>query len=822
MTTVFQDFRGALRMMGRNLGFTLVAVLVIAIGIGANTTMFSVAHSVLFQPMPYAEPDRLVALYESFPERGFNQLSVSYPTFVDWQEQAQSFEALAAQNSRSTLVLTGGEEPLRLNATFITPGYFQLLGVKAALGRTFLPEENVIPDGHPMVILSYGLWQRHFGGDPGVVGKSISLSEQAYTVVGVLEEGFHDLATQLRETDLWVPAMQLNAVIRPARIDERSSRVLYVVGRLKPGVTLEQARSEITSVAARVETDNPNTNKGYGATLISLKEDLLGDLRTPVQALLAGAFFVLLIGTLNVASLLLARAVERNKEMTLRLAIGAGRGHLLGQLLVEGLVLAFAGGALGVLMSLWGVHLLARFNPIVLPSYVEFGIDITVLGVAFGLALVTGLIFALAPAFQASRANLRDSLSRAGGRGGSAGGRGWARSVLVVIEVAAALILLVGAGLMIHSLYELRSTDVGFETDHLLTMQMDLLSRRYDEETAVRGFARDALAQVRSLPGVKTADIWGPSIPSAARWITTVVPEGKDATSIQDAVIVLRNHITAGALENLGIGILNGRDIGEQDTADNLKVAVVSQSAAEVLWPGEDPLGKRLRRWATGSGTGQEVDWFTVVGVAETVQHQSRLREDANDRAVYFAYDQMPRLEVNLLVRSQGDANALASPVRRTLAGVDPELPIYNVMTLEDLLHQQESSTQFTTLLLTLFALVAVFLAMLGVYSVLAFLVNQRTREVGIRMALGARPASILTLFSTEAGKLLGVGLALGLLGAFLTTRLMAAILYGVSTQDATTFVIASGALILAAILATWLPARRASRVDPLVALKAD
>jgi putative ABC transport system permease protein len=799
MQTLLQDIRYAVRALRKAPAFTLVAVLTLALGIGANSTIFSVVNGVLLQPLPYAQPERLVMVWGHHTTIG--REVASQPDYLDWRADNTVFSDMAAL-AHTSFDLTGVGEPERLNAALTTANFFRTLGTTPLLGRAFLDREEKT-GANQVAILSYGFWQRRFGGSPGIVGQTITLSGLPYTVVGVAPAGFRFE----RDVDIWAP-------LRTDVTRSRRGDFLTVIGRLKPGVTFERAQTEMTTIAARLTQQYPETNTNWSVELVPLKEQLVGAARPALLIFMGAVGLVLLIACANVANLMLTRAAAREREMAIRATLGAGQGRLIRQMLTESVLVSLVGGALGLLLALWGVAALQGVQSSLIPRLGEVGIDGWVLGFTLLLSVLTGVLFGLAPALRVGRGELHGSL-REGARGASAGmGVRQLRGALVLAEVALALVLLVGAGLLIKSFDRLQRVDPGFTPDHVLTAQIVLPGARYGEEARQRAFYSQLLDALRSAPGVQGAAV-ATDVPlsGGANYLSFSIAGQADPGPgvVQDAEVFVASpdyfHV-------LGIPLRQGRLFTEQDGAGAPNVVVINHAMAQRYWPGRDPLGARITLGDPADSAG----WRTVVGVIGGVRHNSL---DADPYPQMFApVAQMPRRAVMVLARTAGDPVALTGTLRRAVTSLDTNLPVSDVMTMEARVSRSVAQPRVNVTLLGLFAAVALLLAAVGIYGGVSYSVVQRTRELGIRMALGARPGDVLRLVVRQAMAPALVGVAVGLVGAWAGTRLMASLLFGVSTSDPAVF--AAVALFLAgvALLASYIPARRATRVDPLVALQ--
>jgi putative ABC transport system permease protein len=801
----WQDLVYASRTLIKTPGFTLVAVIALALGIGANTAILSVVDTVLLRPLPYKDADQLVMVWEDASLVGFPHNTPAPANFIDWRAQNQVFQELAA-TARLSFNLTGSGEPERIDGRRVSTNLFSLLGVDAQLGRTFLPEEDQA-GSHHVVIMSNGLWQRRFGSDPAIIGRSLTLNGESFTVVGVMPAKFQFPS---REDDLWIPlAFPAEEAAR------RGSHYIEVVGRLKPGVTLEQAQAEMNTIAIRLQQQYPATNTQIGVTLIPLHEELVGDIRPALLILLGAVAFVLLIACANVANLLLARAAVRQKEIATRVALGASRARLVRQFLTESVLLAVLGGIVGLFLAFIGVSLLKQFIPENISQAQAITINGTVLAFTVGVSLLTGLIFGLAPATQTASSNLNETLKE-GGRDSAVGNRGSRiRGLLVVTEVAFSLILLIGAGLLINSFLRLRNVDPGFRTDNVLTMSIVLPELKYPDRTRRAAFYTDLVRRVEAIPGVHSAAV--------TNWIPLVFQGDSIGISIEGRPIEIPSQrpnavtriVSPDYFRTMGINLRQGREFGDQDTADSPEVVVISEAMGRRFWPGEDPIGKRI---TPGSPTSND-NWITVIGVVNDVRQFELIAEPRPQ--MYLSYKQQeffaPR---HLVVRTDVDPLSLATTVRRTVWEIDKDQPVSNIRTMEDVLSGSIGRQRFSMLLLAIFAAVAMVLAAVGIYGVMSYSVAQRTHELGIRMALGAQRRDVLKLAIGEGLKLVLIGIVLGLGTSFVLTRVMSSLLFGVSATDPLTYISISILLISVALLASYIPARRAARVDPLIALR--
>ncbi|CAN5450535.1 ABC transporter permease [soil metagenome] len=805
MNTLWQDIRFAVRMLVKNWSVSAIIVVVLALGIGANTAIFSVVNAALLRPLPYADPDRLVRLTEDSPN--VPQMSISYPNLQDWREQNKVFSGLAGMQFRS-LNLTGKDQPERLEGRAVSAELFDVLGVKPALGSSFAPEEDR-PGANPVCIISNGLWQRRFGSDPSLLSKQITLSGASYTVIGVLPESYA-FGTP---TDVFVPIG-----LRADEMKERASHPgIYAVARLKPGVTVETARAELIAIAQRIGAQYGMT--GNSATLTPLSEAFVGDIRTTLLILLGAVGFVLAIACANVANLLLARAATRQKEMGIRTALGAGRLRIVRQLLTESLLLSILGGIIGVLLALWGIDMLRSASADSLPSTAVIKLDSSVLLFTLLVSVLTGIIFGLAPALAAAKTDLHDTLKE-GGRSSTAGGRrSWLRSTLVVTEVALSLVLLIGAGLLIKSFVRILDTDPGFKAQNLLTMQLALNAKEH-EGGKVLNFFNDLNGRIAGLPGVESA-AFSNGIPLGPTADTSFAIVGRSKPEPDKQPQTMLYITSPDYLQAMGIRLVKGRFFTAQDTQGSPRVAVIDETFARQQFPDQEALGQRI------AGDGKDNPDAEIVGVVAHVKHFGL---DATERVqpqLYLPFNQAPDAllpalapRMNLIIRTTADPLNLTAAVRRQVQALDPNQPVYNVSTMERRLDQSLVTQRLSMTLLAFLASLALILAVVGIYGVMSYTVTQRSHEIGIRMAIGAQQRDVFKMVMGRGMMLALVGVGFGLVGAFVLTRLMTTMLYGVEPTDPVTFVSIGVLLTGVALVACYVPGRRATKVDPLVALR--
>ncbi len=805
MDTLLQDLRYALRMLAKSPGFMAVAAITLALGIGANTAIFSVVNAVLLRPLPYRDPSRLVLMNES--SKQLPDMSVSYPNYLDWRDRSRSFERIAAVQP-AQYTLSGVERPERLGGWNVTADFFPTLGVTPVVGRG-LTQQDDRPGAPPVALLTYGLWQRRFGGDPSVVGRALTLSGRSVAVIGVLPASFR---FYYGDADLFLP-LGLDA----DRLKDRDEHPgIYVVARLRPGATAQTAFADMDAIARGLEKEHPESNSGNRVAVKLLQDDVVSILR-PVLVVLAGAVgFVLLIACANVANLLLARASTREKEIAIRRALGASRRRVLLQVLTESALLSLFGGGLGLLLADWLSDVLLSLVPAGLPRLDEVRLDGTVLGFTLALSLLTGLVFGIAPAWQASRSDVLEPLKETA-RGSSSGrGQQRFRSVLVVSEVALALVLLAGAGLMARSFERLQEVRPGFRPGNVLSAQLVLPELKYKTKAEINSFADRLVARVEALPGVEAAGTVNPLPLTQEGWQTDYQIEGRSIPARGEAPNS-DYHVVSGAyFRAMGIPLVRGRLFDDSDREDTTPVVLVNETLARRWWPTGDAVGKRMR---TGS-VDQAGPWMTVVGVVGDVRQYGL---DQEQKTQFYRPERQVALHpMSLVLRAQGDPEALASALRGAVQSIDPDQPIYNVRSMDSLLATTLAPRRLSLLLLATFAATALLLAGVGIYGVLAYSVTQRTHEIGIRMALGARRADVLVMVLRQGLRLVLAGAALGVAAAFGLTRLMTSLLFGVSPTDPATLGAVCLVLVGVALLACFVPARRASGVDPMIALRCE
>jgi putative ABC transport system permease protein len=800
---LLQDIRYGARVLRKSPGFAAAVVLMLALGIGANTAIFSVVYAVLLRPLPFTQPDRLIFLAEK--DRKGEMMGIAYPNYEELRQQAQSFTEIAAFLGQS-FNLTGLEKPVRLQGRKVSWNFLRALGVEPQLGRDFL-EQDDRPGALPTVLISDGLWQERFGGRSDVLGEVIRIDGQQYTIIGVLPPGFEFL----RRGDIFVP-LGLSLTEASGLLNRGNHFALFGLARLKEGISVEQAHKEMETLAAQLEQHYPETNSGVSATAQELKDILVEEVRPALIILLGAVGFVLLIACVNVANLMLVRATRRQKEIAIRTALGASRGRIVRQLLTESLLISLLGGGLGLLVGHWAIGGLLSLAPASIPRLDQVGLDATVLVFTLSVSLLTGLLFGLLPAVQSLRADLQATLKE-GGRSMAAAMRERTRKVLLVAEVALALVLLIGAGLMLRTVFQLTQVDPGFNTENLLSMRFILSGDAYNAERR-RVFSSECLAQIETTPGVESAALTLSLPIDGSNWQSVFITGDKPVPERIDLPSAAFTPVSSNYFEVMGIRSLAGRMFNEADTAASPPVVVINETLARRLWPGEDPIGKRLKQGFPEDKT----SWREVVGVVGDVKQNGIDKEPPLQ--CYMPLPQEPMRSLVAVARTTGDPLAMASKIEERIHSIDRDLPVFSVRSMDQLLDESISQQQLAMALLAGFALLALLLAAMGIYGVMSYAVTTRTHEIGVRMAMGARPTDVLRLVVGQGMTLALIGVAIGLSAALAMTRVMASLLFGVSSTDPLTFVVISLLLIAVAALACYLPARRAARVDPTVALR--
>lgn len=819
------ETRKTIRGLLRTPGFSATVVATVALGVGAATAIFSVAWGVLLAPLPYDDPGQLVNVSEEFEDGSERGVTLSYVNGGDWKESARTFEALARVRG-AALTLTGtGDSAELLPTLFVDSEYLEILGASVQLGRLFGPDDNTTPGAHPVVIVSHRFWEDRFGADPGLIGTSLSLSGQSYTVVGVVNpEHVEPFAAGGGEaTALWVPAMMAGQTDPrgDGLLTNRRFRAFGAIGRLLPGVTPAEGEADLDRIARGLEELYPDINGGFGSQVIGLQEQLTVNLAGPVRILLIGSVVLLLIGCFNVANLLLVRGASREKEMALQLALGAGRGGLFRKVLTESLALALVGGVFGILIADTALPFLLGLLPQQLPPTAQVGLNPTVVMVAFGISLLSGIVFGVLPAFRVSGVDLRGPLSGSGRTVADRKGER-ARSGLVLMEVATATVLLTATGLLIESFRAIRTIDSGFDSQNVLMVNVAIGPARYPEFTDMARVTREITDRLEEIPEVDWAHPWGPGRPGQSNAFQTTLPEDMLVDDLSGAPVARRHQIAPGALQDFGIEILSGRDFDLNDQFDTERVAIVNAAMAADRWPGEDPIGKQVHQFAApGTPANPDRTWL-VVGVAADARHGGRVPTPGQLSSpfdIYFPMAQRPERQFGIMVHSPSGTPDLRL-IREAVASLDPDIPVFSALALDDAIAQEEAPARFAALLMALFGVAALLLAALGVYGVLAFAVSERRREIGLRAALGAEASRTLLHFVLRGGKLAGTGVLVGGVGALLLGRLASATVVDVPAMDFGVLLGACLLLTLVSIVACLVPALRATRVSPIVALK--
>ena len=819
MQKIWQDLRYGARMLLKNPGITFVVILALALGIGANTAIFSVVDAVLLRPLPYPESDRLVFLNET--SQSMEEISIAYPNFADWRSQNHVFENIGVYN-RSSYNLTGVGEAERIVTGQVSADMFAALRANPAIGRLFTNDEDK-PGAAPVVVLSYPLWQRRFGGQLSILNQPLSLNGKSYTVIGIMPQGFQ-FPTRV---EMWVPVGQLSGDLDWQQRGNHPG--LYGVARLKPGVSLAQAKAEMDMIGANLAQQYNESNAGNGIGIRPLLEVYVGDIRRALWVLFAAVAFVLLIACANIANLLLARAQSRQKEMAIRSAMGAGRWRIARQLLTESVLLALIGGTLGMLIAQWGIRLILYVSPDAIPRAKEIGMDWRVLIFTIGLAFVTGILFGLVPALQAGVVDVHETLKETG-RGTS--GRHWLRSSLVVVEVATTLVLLIGAGLMIRSFYRLQKVNPGFSYEHLTSFTVSLPEKKYKTAEQRDQFYTQLLQNLRGLPGVEaTAAASGLPLGNNG-WQTGFVVDGRprpprDQTPLMEACLVTPDYFRAMNIplkrgryftDRDDRSWIAGKDLSQLEEVERDVAAVnsivIDEEFARRYWPDEDPVGKRI-----AMGSEKNPMLLTVLGVVGRVKMEG-LGHDSKRVQGYFAFAQNPSDDMTVVVKASGDPNQLIAAVRRQVKSIDPDQPIYSVRTMDEIRAESVAPERLNLTLLSIFGGIALVLAIVGIYGVMSYSVTQRTHEIGIRMAIGAQPGDVFRMIISQGMMLALIGVGIGLIGAFALTRLMATMLFGVEPTDPATFIAIAVLLTGVALVACYVPGRRATKVDPVVSLR--
>lgn len=809
MTTVFHDLRLAFRELLKTPALSALMVSILGLGIGANTAIFSIVYGVLLRPLPYEEGDRLVLVRQQMTAAGVDSIPFSVPEYFDYRDQSRAFDAMVEYHTMAFTML-GGEEPQRVQTGVVSWNFFDVLGTKPVLGRSFEPMDEK-PGAEPILILSDGYWQRELAGDPAAIGRTFEMNDKIHTVVGVLPP----VPEYPNRNDVYVPTSACPIRSRPDFMANRKNRAMEVFGRLKPGATLADAVTDVKTIASRLAAEYPEVyadGEGYDATAVALRDTLIGDSRATFLVLLGTVALVLLITCVNLANLAFARSLRREREMAVRTALGAARGRLVRQMLTESTLLAVLGGALGLVLAYAGIDFMIAFARRFTLRVDQIAVDVPVLAFALIVSIGTGLLFGLIPALSTS-GNVESALREGGGRGTTSRAMKRLQNTIIVTQLAVAFVVLFLAGLMVRSFWKLQQIDAGFDSSKVLSVQMSLNRNSYSGREQRTVFFTSLLAKVEALPGVVSAAL-GRSLPlNEGRMLLNtdfeiegeLIPEGspRPRTDMQVA--------TAGIFETLGIPLLSGRIFADTEHSDSIDVVVISRSLARHYWGDRDPVGKRITfdRGKT---------WTTVVGMVGDLRHEGLDRDVT--KVIYVPYFQVPQIQTNLLLRTAGDPMQLQRPVSRAVYSIDPEQPLGTVQTLDELRRLSVASPRLTTILLGLFAGLALVIAAAGLGGVIAFTVNQQSREFGVRMALGARRWSVLWAVFKGAAALVGMGLLTGAIGAFFAGKVMSSLLFGIAANDVRTFLGVGVLLALVTALASYLPARRATQVDPVEVLR--
>jgi putative ABC transport system permease protein len=816
MNTFWQDIRYGLRVMRKNPGFIAIAVFALALGVGANTAIFSVVNAILLHPINYENPDQLVMVWEKSAKRGFGQIPTSLPNFTDLRTDNRSLEDLGAF-ADSNFNLTGGDQPERVIGVRVTATLLSLVGIRPLHGRLFLAGEDQ-PQASRVLILSNQLWQRSFGANPNIVGQNVALNGDSYTVVGIMPAGFKfppafsaTVASSqyaMPNADLWVP------LVPEELLKARDIRTLFMIGRLKPGVTPEAAQSEMDVIASRLQKEYPAVDADMQVDVVPLRQQITGDIRLALLVLFGAVGCVLLIACANVANLLLAKASGRQKEIAIRTALGATRLRIIRQLLTEGMLLGLAGGLLGSLLAILVLRQLVIFSPANVSIPDNIGIDWKVLAFTLVLSLLTSFVFGMAPALQASKLDLNETLKE-GGRGNSGGSKAnRLRSLLVITEIALALVLLIASGLMIKSFLRLQNVDPGFNPENLITLEMQLPETKYSDKDRQAIFQQQLVQRVAQVPGVRSVGTVDNLPFSGNEFNVGWGIEGQPPLSAADRPRAFLRNVSPNYFESMGIPVRKGRTFADSDNGNAPGVAVINETAARRFWPNQESLGKRFKRGKTDS----QAPWMTVIGVVAPVSHTSL--QVASQPEVYLPFQQNPGLNLTLVARTTSDPKAFAGAVRREVSALDKDLPVSNMKFMNEIIGKSVAQPRVYALLLGIFAGLALILAAIGIYGVMSYSVTQRIHEIGIRMALGARPVDVLKLVVKQGMALALIGVFLGLIVSLALTRVLASQLYGVTPTDPVTFTAISVLLIFVAVIACSIPAVRATKVDPMIAVR--
>jgi predicted permease len=793
-------------MLVKTPGFTIISILAVALGIGASTTMFSSINALLLRPMPLIQDqDRLVAVSQFFQKNADQNAGTAFPDYLEWKKNVTTLDGIAAIQE-ATFIVSGGDKPERYLGGQISADAFSFLGVQPILGRQFRPEEDQL-NAAPVALIGYDIWQNHFAGDRAVVGKTIPINGKQVTIVGVMPKGWRFPEV----CDLWMP-MQMDEKDHP-----RGNFFLDCIGKVKRGVSIEQARAELEAITSRIAVQHPETNTGVGVHVTPFREEMVRNFKTLTLLVMGAVLFVHLIACANVANLLLARGATRAKEIGIRLALGASRRQIVRQLLSESVVIGLTGSAIGLLFAIWGVDLMLTALPDDVPYWIRFDFDWRIFSFALGIGALSSVLFGLLPALQASHPHLVEALKE-GGRTGAGGAKGQRmRNSLVVAEVALALVLLIGAGLMMRSFLKLQKTEIGMDPSSTLTFRVGLPEAQFPDKEAPARFFEQLIPKVANLPGVESAGATT-SLPASGNiGVTAFVLEGEaEPKRLQDARNMRQLTITPGYLKTTHIPLLRGRDFTEADTKDAPRVVLIDEDAARAWFPNQDPIGHQLRAL---DKPGEPPRWATIIGIVKPVIYETLIKRRPMP-AAYFAQNQASDRFLSVMVRTKSDPAKFVNLVRNTVLVVNKDLPIYRVFTMEEVVAQSYWSRRFFGTLFTVFAGLALFLASLGLYGVMSYSVRQRTQEIGVRMALGAQTGDVLRLVTGQGLRLVLTGLVIGFVSAYFLTKLLAGSLHGISAHDPPSFALVPLILFVVGLVACYLPARAAMRLDPMDALR--
>jgi predicted permease len=819
---LFQDIHYGLRTLWKSPGYTLTAVLSLALAIGASTTVFSVFNSVLLRPLPFHQPERLVVVWETVLRQEVERRGVSLPDYTDWRAQNQSFDNIAILKP-SSFNLAGVSEPERVAGEYVSASYFPVLGITAERGRTFTEEEDSIDNPQRVAVISHRLWQRRFASNPALVNQTIKLNDESYRVVGIMPEEFQGT---IEGAEVWV--LLSNTLKDPVHespggfaLQQRGARGLVTIARLKPGVAIEQAQREMDAISQRLEQLYPASNTNRGALVVSLYDEWLSDERETLTMFMVAVGCVLLIACANVANLQLVRASNRRKEMAIRAALGASRARLVMQMLTESVLLALFGGALALLLALWGIELVVRLSPTAIPWFARVSLDGRVFAFTFAVSIVSGVLFGLLPALRASRLDLNQSLKEGRATWWQRPGNFFrlrVRGLLVVLEIALAVVLLVGAGLIAKSFQQLYRIELGFNPENLLTMRVELPPRRYSDAEIIR--FTDALAErAARLPHIRQSTLTSDMPLGDGSAATVIAVEGRTPAPPGKEIRVYMHHVGPTYFDTLGIRLLSGRAFQSEDRIDAQPVVVISQTLAERYWPGQDPLGQQIKE---GTDPNSKRPWYRIVGVAADVRHRNMREVLRDDPDIYFCLAQRPLYDLGIVARTDGEMGETTLALSRAVQSIDPELPVYATQTMQQRIARRTSMFRTGAWLMSIFAALALVLALVGILGMMSYVVTLRTHEIGIRMAVGASERDILRMILTESMLLVGAGVVLGILAAFAGARLISGFLYRVSATDGGVFTSITLLLIGLSLLASYLPARRAMKMNPMTALRRE